>query len=60
MSDPTAPIVDFINRFNAALGVTSPVDVEHTPDGARLNMTGEDAECGVEAIDEVDDWGSRI
>ena len=44
MSDPTAPIVDFINRFNAALGVNSPVDVEHTPDGARLNMTGEDAE----------------
>ena len=44
MSDPTAPIVDFINRFNTALGVISPVEVEHTPDGARLNMTGEDAE----------------
>ena len=31
MSDPTAPIVDFINRFNAALGVDSAVEVEHTP-----------------------------
>ena len=44
MSDLTAPIVDFINRFNQALGVSSPVEVEITPDGARFNMTGEDAE----------------
>jgi spoIIIJ-associated protein len=44
MADQIAPIVDFLNQFNAALGISSPVAVEQTPDGARLNMTGEDAE----------------
>lgn len=44
MSDATAPIVDFLNRFNAALGISSPVEVEQTPDGPRLNMTGEETE----------------
>lgn len=44
MADTTAPIVDFLNRFNEALGVTSPIDVEHTADGARLNMSGDEAE----------------
>lgn len=40
----TEPIVDFLGRFNKALGITTPIDVEETPDGPRLNMTGEDAE----------------
>jgi len=44
MADPIAPIVDFLNRFNEALGVTSPIEVEHAADGPRLNMTGEEAE----------------
>ena len=44
MADPTTPIVDFLNRFNEALGVSSPVTIEDTGDGPRLNMTGEDAE----------------
>lgn len=44
MADPTTPIVDFLNRFNEALGVSSPVTVEDTGDGPRLNMTGDDAE----------------
>jgi spoIIIJ-associated protein len=44
MADTTAPIVDFLNRFNEALGVTSPVDVEHTSDGPRINLSGEEAE----------------
>jgi spoIIIJ-associated protein len=44
MADPIAPIVDFLKQFNAALGIDPTIDVEHTPDGARLNMTGEDAE----------------
>jgi spoIIIJ-associated protein len=44
MADSTAPIVDFLNRFNEALGVTSPIDVERTADGARLNMSGDEAE----------------
>lgn len=40
----TEPIVGFLGRFNKALGITTPIDVEETPDGPRLNMTGEDAE----------------
>ena len=44
MSDTLAPIIDFLNRFNTALGVESAIDVELAPEGPRLNMTGEDAE----------------
>jgi spoIIIJ-associated protein len=44
MADPVAPIVDFLNRFNDALGISSPVEVEQTSDGPRLNMTGEEVE----------------
>jgi spoIIIJ-associated protein len=38
------PVVEFLNRFTAALGIKSPVDVEETPDGPRLNLSGEEAE----------------
>jgi spoIIIJ-associated protein len=38
------PIVDFLNRFTAALGIKTAVEVEDTPDGPRLNMSGEEAE----------------
>ena len=44
MTDATAPIVEFLNRFNEALGVNSPVAIEETSDGPRLNLTGEEAE----------------
>src|SRR6476661_9515674 len=44
MAESIAPIVDFLTRFNEALGVTSPIDVEESADGPRLNMSGEDAE----------------
>jgi spoIIIJ-associated protein len=44
MVDTTAPIVDFLNRFAAALGIKSPIDVEETADGPRLNLAGEEAE----------------
>jgi spoIIIJ-associated protein len=44
MADPTAPIVDFLHRFVAALGVNTAVDVEETADGPRLNMSGDEAE----------------
>jgi spoIIIJ-associated protein len=44
MADSTAPIVEFLNRFNDALGISSPIDVEHGADGPRLNMSGEEAE----------------
>ena len=40
----TTPIVDFLNRFIAALGITAAVDVEESADGPRLNITGEEAE----------------
>jgi spoIIIJ-associated protein len=44
MADAIAPIIDFLNRFNEALGTPSPIEVEDTADGPRLNMTGEEAE----------------
>jgi spoIIIJ-associated protein len=44
MLDPTQAIVDFLNRFVAALGVRTPVDVEQSADGPRLNLSGEEAE----------------
>jgi spoIIIJ-associated protein len=40
----TQTIVDFLERFNKALGIATPIDVEETPDGPRVNMSGEDAE----------------
>jgi len=39
----TALIVDFLNRFTAALGITATVQIDETPDGPRLNLTGEEA-----------------
>jgi spoIIIJ-associated protein len=44
MADPTSPIVEFLNRFNDAIGITSEVVVEQTSDGPRLNLAGDEAE----------------
>lgn len=44
MTNATEPIVDFLNRFSSALGITTGVEVEHTADGPRLNYSGEEAE----------------
>jgi spoIIIJ-associated protein len=44
MIDRTQPIVDFLTRFAAALGIKPSIDVEQTPDGPRLNLSGDDAE----------------
>src|SRR5882757_9358283 len=44
MADATQPIVDFLARVTNALGLNTPIDVEHTADGPRLNLSGEDAE----------------
>ena len=44
MADATQPIVEFLNRFTAALGITATVSVEQTADGPRLNIAGEEAE----------------
>jgi spoIIIJ-associated protein len=43
-NDPAKPIVDFLSRFTAALGLKTPIDVEESEDGPRLNLAGEDAE----------------
>ena len=43
-SDTTRPITEFLERFTAAVGITTPVNVEETDDGPRLNLSGEEAE----------------
>jgi spoIIIJ-associated protein len=40
----STPIVDFLNRVTAALGIAATVDVEETSDGPRFNLTGDEAE----------------
>ena len=42
--EATRPIIDFLERFAAALGIATPIAVEETADGPRLNLSGEDAE----------------
>ena len=44
MSDPTQPIVDFLERVAGALGIDARVIHEDTEDGPRLNFDGEQAE----------------
>lgn len=44
MADSTAPIVEFLNQFNQALGISSPIDIEEADEGPRLNMIGEETE----------------
>ena len=43
-NDITRSVVEFIERFTSALGVTTSITVEQTPDGPRINITGEEAE----------------
>jgi spoIIIJ-associated protein len=43
-NNATQPIVDFLHKFTAALGITSAVDVDETADGPRLNLSGDEAE----------------
>ncbi len=44
MADATKSVVDFLTQVTGALGLTTSIDVEHTADGPRLNLSGEDAE----------------
>ena len=44
MPEGAQPVVDFLTRVVTALGVRSPVDVEESADGLRLNLSGEEAE----------------
>jgi spoIIIJ-associated protein len=43
-SDVTRPIVDFLERFVTALGISATVTLEDAPEGPRLNLEGEEAE----------------
>ena len=43
-NDITRPVVEFLDRFTAALGLKTTTNVEETADGVRLNIAGEDAE----------------
>src|SRR6266446_1731984 len=42
--EATRPIVDFLDRFAAALGVKTSIEVEETENGPRINVAGEEAE----------------
>src|SRR5437763_2508666 len=44
MPNETAAIVEFLGRVTAAVGIATPIDVEETSDGPRLNLSGEGAE----------------
>jgi spoIIIJ-associated protein len=44
MADATEPIVEFLHRVSTALGIKTAIDVEQSPDGPRLNLSGEEAE----------------
>lgn len=43
-NETTRPIVEFLDRFIAALGIRSTVDIEETADGPRFNLSGDEAE----------------
>ena len=40
MPDAIQPIVEFLTRVSSALGLKTAVEVEESPDGPRLNLTG--------------------
>jgi len=42
--ESTRPITEFLERFVAAVGISTPIAVEETDDGPRLNLSGEEAE----------------
>ena len=44
MPDAAQPIVDFLTRLTAALGVNATVNVEETAAGPRINLAGDEAE----------------
>ena len=43
-NDITGPVLKFLEQFTAALGVTTTTTVEHTSDGPRINICGDEAE----------------
>ena len=43
-NDIARPVVEFLERFTAALGLKTTTIVEETSDGVRINIAGEEAE----------------
>ena len=43
-NDTTKSVTDFLDRFNAALGINAAVKLEQAPNGPRFNIEGEEAE----------------
>ena len=44
VNDITRSVVELLERFTSALGVKTSIAVEETPDGPRINISGEEAE----------------
>lgn len=44
MTDASATVVQFLHRFTAALGIENDVAAEESPEGLRLNLSGDQAE----------------
>ena len=44
VNDITRSVVELLERFTSALGVKTSTTVEETPDGPRINISGEEAE----------------
>ena len=44
MNDATQPVIEFLEKFTAALGLKTTTTVEQTSDGPRINIGGDDAE----------------
>jgi spoIIIJ-associated protein len=43
-NDITRSVIEFLEQFTSALGVKTEISVEHTADGPRLNIGGDEAE----------------
>jgi spoIIIJ-associated protein len=43
-NETTRPIIEFLDRFTAALGIRATVAIEETTDGPRFNLAGDEAE----------------
>jgi spoIIIJ-associated protein len=43
-NEATQPVIEFLDRVTTALGLKTTTTVEHTPDGPRINIGGDEAE----------------
>jgi spoIIIJ-associated protein len=44
MTDPSVPVLEFLNSLTAAFGIQTDIDTAQSADGLRLNLSGEQAE----------------